>query len=86
MNRNDIFDKLSQQLASVLPMAGEMSADLKERTQSIIRQSLSEMNILTREEFESQSIALDRAEERIDELEVTLAKLETEILSLKKPQ
>lgn len=76
MSKNDLFEEISQRMASLLPMAEEMSKDAKEKLSQGFKHTLKDMDILSREEFDVQAQALSRAEQRIDELEQSLAKLE----------
>jgi hypothetical protein len=79
MNKNQLFEEISQRLSSVLPMAENASHEVKAKIDGAIRHALAEMDILSREEFAAQAAALAKAESRIDELEKTLAKLESQI-------
>lgn len=79
MNKNHLFEEISQRIASVLPMAENAGAEIKAKIDGAIKHALAEMDILTREEFAAQSAALAKAEARIDELERTLHKLEAQL-------
>lgn len=76
MIKNDLLDEISQRMASLLPMAEELSVDAKAKLSQTLKRALAEMDILSREEFDAQADALRRAEQRIDELETGLARLE----------
>lgn len=86
MDKNDLFEEISQRLASVLPMAETASAEAKAKLDAALKRGLADMDILTREEFAAQAAALAKAESRIDELEKTLAKLEAQIGNPLEPQ
>lgn len=76
MIKNDLLDEISQRMASLLPMAEELSSDAKSKLNQTLKKALADMDILSREEFDAQADALRRAEQRIDELETSLARLE----------
>ncbi len=76
MKKNDLLDEISQRMASLLPMAEEMGSDAKSKLNMALKRALADMDILSREEFDAQADALRRAEQRIDELETSLARLE----------
>jgi BMFP domain-containing protein YqiC len=76
MKKNDLLDEISQRMASLLPMAEELSSDAKSKLSQTLKKALADMDILSREEFDAQAAALRRAEQRIDELETSLARLE----------
>jgi len=79
MDKNALFEEISQRLAGVLPMAENASAEIKAKIDAAIKRAMADMDILSREEFAAQAAALAKAESRIDELERTLAKLEQQI-------
>ncbi|MFK7865735.1 MAG: accessory factor UbiK family protein [Pseudohongiellaceae bacterium] len=83
MSKNDLFEEFSQRMASLLPMAEEMSNEAKAKLSQGVKHALKDMDILSREEFNLQAEALRRAEQRIDELEQSLAKLEKAVLDKK---
>lgn len=75
MNRN-LLDELSEQLSRLLPQAQAMSEEAREAARAALRQSLSKMDLVTREEFAAQQRALQRAEQKIAELEAMITALE----------
>ena len=76
MKKNDLLDEISQRMASLLPMAEELGTDAKSKLSQTLKRALADMDILSREEFDAQADALRRAEQRIDDLEASLARLE----------
>lgn len=76
MKKNDLLDEIGQRMASLLPMAEELSGEAKAKLNQTLKRALADMDILSREEFDAQADALRRAEQRIDELETSLARLE----------
>lgn len=79
MTRRSIIDELSEQISKVLPQVSAAGEEVRETVRGAVKQSLSKMDLLTREEFDAQTRALKRAEERIEELETAVKALETQI-------
>ncbi|MEX0619722.1 MAG: accessory factor UbiK family protein [Pseudohongiellaceae bacterium] len=71
------FDELSDRIAAILPRAGEFGEDIRTKLNQALQKSFSEMNVVTREQFQAQEKALKRAEARIAQLELRIAALET---------
>ena len=76
MRDKNFLDELASRLSSALPVARELSADLRTKIEQQLAKALAELDILTRSEFDAQSKALRRAEARIDELAATILELE----------
>ncbi len=76
MLNNDYLRELSDRLSRLMPAAEEFRIEARTRIEQALRQSLAEMGILTKEKFDAQSRALQRAEERIAELEKAISELE----------
>ena len=72
---DDIAAQISQQIPQLNALGQEVSANVK----TLIQQSLSRLDLVTREEFDAQQRALQRAETRLAELETLLAELEARI-------
>ena len=75
MSNRNILEELSEQLSRLLPMADEIRGDVRTKMEQQLKKSFESMNILSREEFDAQAGSLHRAEQRIEELEATLAEL-----------
>jgi len=72
-----MFDKsfledLSARLASLAPLAGEVREEFRTKIEQLLKSSFAGLDLLSREEFDGQRQALERAENRIKELEATL--------------
>ena len=78
------LDELSKRLSSLLPMAEEVREELRTKIEQQLKKSFATLNLLGREEFDAQRNALKRAEQRIQELEATLAELGTRLDELEK--
>lgn len=80
-NMKDIswLDELAERISQGLARGGEVTAELRTTVKQLLRSGMSNLNILTREEFDAQVRALQRAEQRIAELEEELQALETRL-------
>lgn len=70
------LDELNNKIAQLLPRAGELGEDVRTGLRQLVQKSFSELNILTQDEFDSRLRALERAEQRIVELEKAMVELE----------
>jgi len=78
MNRSPL-DELSEQLARLLPQANALGEEFRASVKLAMEKTFSKMDLLTREEFEAQSRALQRAEEKIAELELAIREIEEKL-------
>ena len=76
---NKFMQDISDRLSAVLPKAGEMGAEARTKMEQQLKKSFASLDLLSREEFEGQVKALQRAEQRISELETTIASLEAKM-------
>ncbi|MGJ8688778.1 MAG: accessory factor UbiK family protein [Gammaproteobacteria bacterium] len=74
-----IFEEISQQISKLLPQAEAAGDDMKKSVAAALQKGFSRLDLLTREEFDSQLAALARAEERINALEMQITQLEERI-------
>jgi len=74
---NEFLHKLSRQLSALIPMAEELRADLRTKIERQLQSSFANFDLLSRSEFDAQAQALQRAQERVQELEQQLANLDT---------
>ncbi|MBL4819541.1 MAG: accessory factor UbiK family protein [Gammaproteobacteria bacterium] len=70
------LDSLSNKIARLIPRSSEMGEDARAALRGLLQKSFSELNILTRDEFDSRARSLERAEQRVAELEQEIAALE----------
>ena len=75
MSNRNILEELSEQLSRLLPMADEIRGDVRTKMEQQLKKSFESMDILSREEFDAQAGSLHRAEQRIEDLDATLAEL-----------
>lgn len=76
MTKRSIIDELSEQISKVLPQVNAAGEEVRETVRGVVKQTLSRMDLLTRDEFEAQTRALRSAETRITELEEAVRALE----------
>jgi BMFP domain-containing protein YqiC len=76
MTRNP-FDEISERLGRLLPEgAQEMRADFERNAKVVVQQTLSRMDLVTREEFDAQADVLARTREQLEAMEARVAELE----------
>jgi BMFP domain-containing protein YqiC len=78
------LDDLNSKIAQLLPRAGELGDDFRTALRQLVQKSFSELNVLTQEEFDSRVRALERAEQRVVELEKEMQELEQELEKVNK--
>jgi BMFP domain-containing protein YqiC len=77
-----MLDELSAKLAGLMPAANELRQETRAKIEQALKQGLKELNVLTRQEFESQARALGRAQQRVTELETLIADFESRLATL----
>ena len=75
MFNNKFVEDLSARLSAMLPLAGEVREELRTKIEQLLKSSFAGLDLLSREEFDAQRTALERAEKRIRELEESLSEL-----------
>ena len=84
MGDKNFLDELASRLSSMLPVVRELSSELRTKIEQQLAKALTEMDLLTRSEFDAQSKVLRRAERRIDELAATILELEKRLQQFEK--
>lgn len=79
MFNSKFFEDLSSRLTSLVPLAGDAQAELRTKIEQLLKSSFANMDLLTREEFNAQRNALERAEKRVSELETSIAELSSKL-------
>ena len=82
MSNNEFLNRLSRQLAALVPMAEELRADVRTKIEQLLHASLADLDILSRSEFAAQTQALQRAQQRVHDLELMLERLDARITEL----
>ncbi len=76
----NLISELTQKLSSALPESAQsLKSDLESNFKAILEASLQQMNLVSREEFDTQSALLERTLEKLDQLEKQLKELEEDI-------
>ena len=75
---DESIENLARSLAAALPEGlRSMRTDLEKNFRSVLRASLSKLDLVTREEFEVQEAVLARTREKLEALEKRLEEIET---------
>mgnify|MGYP003676352366 CR=1 FL=1 len=82
MFNNKFLEDLSARLSTLLPLADEVREEMRTKIEQLLKSSFASLDLLSREEFDSQRQSLERAEKRILELEGTLEALSTKLSAL----
>ena len=77
-----LINELSERLSALVPAANELRQEARANIEQALKTGLSDLDVLTREEFEGQAQALSRAQQRVAELETVVADLESRLTSL----
>lgn len=72
----EFLQALSRKLADVVPGANETRQKVEGELLQLLQRSLSQLHIITKEEFLTQAEVLEQAQQRISELERKLESLE----------
>ena len=75
MFNSKFVEDLSARLSAMIPLAEEVREDLSTKIEQLLKSSFAGLDLLSREEFDAQRTALERAEKRIRELEDSLSEL-----------
>lgn len=75
MFNNKFLEDLSARLSAIIPLAEEVREEFRTKIEQILKSSFAGLDLLSREEFDAQREALQRAEKRIRELEASLEQL-----------
>lgn len=68
--KTELFDELIQRLNGVIPDSlNRLGEDLEHHQKAMLAATLNKLDLVTREEFDRQTRALSRAEQRVAELE-----------------
>jgi len=79
---NNAFQELSRRLSALLPAAEGVREELRTKIEQTLKKGFAEMNLMTQEDFQAQAVSLQRAQQRIDELEGEIRKLEERLDSI----
>jgi BMFP domain-containing protein YqiC len=85
MSKTNFLKNLVSQLSSILPShLGTLKKDFEKNCQAILSKAFTKFDLVTREEFDTQSKVLIRTRKKMEELEAKIKELE--ILLKSKPR
>ncbi|HHX83037.1 MAG TPA: accessory factor UbiK family protein [Pseudomonadaceae bacterium] len=76
MINQDFIQTLSRKAADLFPAAGKARSKVEAELQALLQQSLARLPVVSREELAAQQAVLERANQKIAQLEQQLAELE----------
>jgi ubiquinone biosynthesis accessory factor UbiK len=76
MLSNEFLQSISAKAAKIFPAASAMQEEIEGKLFKLLQSSFTKLNLVTREEFDSQLAVLQRAEATIDKLEQRIIELE----------
>lgn len=85
MKTNSIIRKIGDRLLNLIPLSKELRNQLKSKIDTTLKSAFDEFGLLTQADLEQQIRALNKAQERIAELEQDLERLESKIGQQDKP-
>ena len=78
MANTDPIDSLLQQARKLLPAEG-LGEELENRLRGLVQNGLDKLDVVSREEFDAQAAVLERAQQKIAELEQQLTELSQQL-------
>ena len=69
-------------LSGMLPMAEKISGKQRTKIEKQLKKSFAKLDLLSRKEFDAQSKALARAEQRLQDLAATIETLESKLRAI----
>jgi len=77
MVNRDTINELTRKITSLLPEnVQQMQDDLESNIHTLLQNTLSKMNLVTREEFDVQTALLERSREKLEKLQKQVDELE----------
>lgn len=83
INRESI-DKLAQQIGDIFGQ-GTLSHDVQHNLRALIQSGFDKMDLVTRDEFDAQTVVLEHTRTQLDQLEKQFGQLETQLNQLTQP-
>ena len=72
------IEELVDSIAKVLPAGGtQLREEVRDNVRLVLESAFARMNLVTREEFDAQTLLLRRTREKLEELERLVAELES---------
>lgn len=83
MALDQIVNRVSEQLSQVLPPGvRQLRGDLEDNIKNVLHEALTRLQLVTREEFDTQTQLLARTRNRLEALEAELRTMEQRVASL----
>ena len=77
MNEEPLIDRIVAEISRRLPAdLGTLRAEVERNVQTVLQESISRLDLVSREEFEIQQRVLERTREKLEALEREVAELE----------
>ena len=77
------IEEIAKQVSDAIPPGVKsVASEIEERTKTVIQRKLSELDVVTREEFDVQTQVLIKTREKLSALEATVATLEQKLAEL----
>lgn len=76
---NDFLNDLTHQIGDLFGQSQQIKEDAKQNIKTLLQSQLSKLDLVSREEFDSQAQVLLRTREKLEQLEQQLANLEQKI-------
>ncbi len=74
------IDELASKFSDAIPPGAKaFQADIQEQFKQVLQSAISKLDLVTREEFDTQTKVLSKTRQKIDDLEKTVAALEEKI-------
>ncbi len=77
--KSSLLDDLVEQINQALPRAQAMGEEARQSARMAAQRALQSMDLVSREEFDAQQRALEKAEQRMTELEQAIKQLEDQL-------
>lgn len=84
MFSRDALDQFSRQVGDLFGQAS-LPADLQRNVQALLQSALSRLDVVTREEFDTQAAVLAQTRTKLDQLEIQLRELIAQTESARPP-
>lgn len=79
INAKKIEDIAKQVSDAIPPKLKSMASDFEDKTKTVLQRKLSELDVISREEFDVQTQVLLKTREKLAELEAKVAELENKL-------
>jgi len=79
INAKKIEEIAKQVTESIPPSLKNMASDIEDKTKTVLQKKLSQLDVVTREEFDVQTQVLIKTREKLAELEAKIAELEAKL-------